>query len=165
LPSKSQLIEEEKKKKLLDEFYSRLDYDVLRTTAETISMLARGVEGKAIEPEDIITRLTNVKNILERTRFPTYPLLAKHVFLRLIALYNPNAYACKDWSDIEAEALISYKGLGREEYVEMTRSATTPEQEFYIGEIPRGQEVKPAKKRRWWQRMFGKKEESEFIYE
>jgi len=163
LPSELEITEKEKEHLL--EFFEQLDTETLKVVAEAISMTVRALEGKPIEPEDVITRLTNVKNILERTRFPTYPLLAKQVFLRLIALYNPNAYPCKDWAETEAEALISYKGLGREEYVEMTRSTARPEQEFYFGEVPKVQEEVTPKKRRWWQRLFKKKEESEFAYE
>jgi len=116
LPSETVEVEiTEKEKEELLKFFEKLDSDMLRSLAEAISMMVRAFEGKPIEPEDIITRLTNVKNILERSRFPTYPLLAKQVYLRLIALYAPEAYPCRDWADLEAQALISYKGLSREE--------------------------------------------------
>jgi len=157
----------ERERQELLKFFGQLDMDILKSIAEAISMMRRGFEGRPIEPEDIITRLTNVKNILERSRYPTYPLLAKQVYLRLIAKYAPEAYACKDWADLESEALISYKGLSREEYVEMTRAATArPEQEFYFGEMPSMPEQAKVK-RRWWQRLLPvkPKEESEFAYE
>jgi hypothetical protein len=128
--------------------------------AEFISMLVRAFEGKAIEPEDIISRFTNVKNLLERSRFMTYPLVGKQVYLRLIAEKNKNAKACLEWADREAEALISYKGLSREEYVDSVKAATQQaEQEFYIGEKGKREEQEQPK-RHWWQRK--RKEESEF---
>jgi len=158
----------EKEKEELLKFFEKLDTNMLKSLAEAISMMVRAFEGRPVEPEDIITRLTNVKNILERSRFPTYPLLAKQVYLRLIALYAPEAYPCRDWADLEAQALISYKGLSREEYVEMTRatSVARAEQEFYFGEMPTVHaEAKP--KRSFWQRLRGrpKPEESEFVHQ
>jgi hypothetical protein len=60
---------------------------------------------------------------------------------------------------MEAEALISYKGLSREEYVDSVKAATrTAEQEFYIGE--KGKQEPQAPKRHFWQRT--PKEPSEF---
>lgn len=134
--------------------------DVATVTAEVVSRLARGFEGKAIEPKDIITRFTNVKNILERSRFPTYPLLAKQVYLRLIAKYHPECYHFKDWANLEAEALISYKGLSREEYVDSIKAATRvdSEQQFYLGERKAAEPEK--RKTRFWSRK--PKEQSEF---
>lgn len=141
-------------------FFETLDTKMLRNTAEAISMMVRAFEGKPIEPDDIITRLTNVKNILERSRFPTYPLLAKQIYLRLIAKYNPQAKACKDWADLEAEALISYKGQSRAEYVEMTKAAAAASgQEFYLGQPKPETQPKP----RLWQRKPKRQEESEFV--
>lgn len=151
---------EDKEKEQLLKFFQKLDKQTLKATAEAISMMVRAFEGKPIEPDDIITRLTNVKNILERSRFPTYPLLAKQVYLRLIAKYNPQAYACKDWANLEAEALIEYRGQGRQEYVDSIKAASNiaSEQQFYLGpqKAPESQI-----KRHLWQRK-PKTEESEF---
>jgi len=150
---------QEKEKQELIKTFADLDPKILASVAEAISMMVRAFEGKPVEYQDIITRLTNVKNILERSRFPTYPLLAKQVYLRLIAKYNPQAQSCKDWADLEAEALIEYRGQGREEYVEMTKaiSSVETEQQFYLGDRKTEQ---PKTKRRFWQRK--PKEESEF---
>jgi len=157
-------LKDEEKKQLL-EFFEKLDTEMLKNVAQAISMMVRAFEGRPIEAEDVITRLTNVKNILERSRFPTYPLLAKQVYLRLIALYEPSAFPCRDWADLEAEALISYKGQSRQEYVEMTKAAAaaTTEQEFYFGEMP--PRVQPQRKSRWPWRRQRKREESEFEYQ
>ena len=124
-----------------------------------IATLIRVVQGKPVDPDSIITQLTNVKELLERTRFPTYPILAKQVYLRLIAKYNVNASSCKEWADQEAKALISYKGQSRSESVEMNKSPQLqPTQQFSIGE--HRSEAQPEK-RHFWQRS-PKKEESEF---
>jgi len=127
------LTEQEKKQLKADLKTQETD---IKVVASRISMLVKAFEGRPIEPDDIITRLTNVKNILERSRFPTYPLLAKQVYLRLIAKYVPEADSCLQWADREAEALISYRGQSRSEYVEMTRAAYAQEeaQRFYIGD-------------------------------
>jgi len=80
--------------------------------------------------------------------------------LRLIAKYNPNAKACEDWANLEAEALISYKGLSREEYVDSIKAAANvgSEQQFYLGDRKPPQ---AQAKRSFWQRK-PKAEESEF---
>ena len=157
----------QKEKQELLTFFSQLydqDPKMLTSFFEVISMMVRAFEGQPVEPGDVITRLTNVKNILERSRFPTYPLLAKQVYLRLIAKYAPEAYACKDWADLEAQALIEYKGQGREEYVEMTRAVSMgPEQGFFFGSAISKPEVKQSK-RHFWQRK-PKEEETEFEHQ
>ena len=124
----------EQEKKQLKTVLKTQETDI-KVVASRISMLVKAFEGRPIEPDDIITRLTNVKNILERSRFPTYPLLAKQVYLRLIKMYIPEADSCQQWADREAESLISYRGQSRSEYVEMTRAAYAQEaQRFYIGD-------------------------------
>jgi len=151
-------LEDQEKQDLL-KFFETLDTKLLASTAKAISMMVRAFEGKPIEPEDIITKMTNIKNILERSRFPTYALLAKQVYLRLIALYHPECYHFKDWADREAEALIEYKGQGRAEYVEVARAASAMQgQEFYFGEGK--PQALPKPKTHFWQRK--PKEESEF---
>ena len=150
---------EDKEKKQLLKFFEKQDTEVLKNTAKAISMMVRAFEGKPIEPEDIITKMTNIKNILERSRFPTYPLVAKQVYLRLITEYHPECKAFAKWADLEAEALISYKGQSRAEYVDVMRAASVSEgQEFYLGEGK--PQVAPKSKRHFWQRK--PKEESEF---
>lgn len=151
---------EDKEKAELLSFFEKLDTKMLATTAKAISMMVRAFDGKPIEPEDIITRFTNIKNILERSRFPTYPLVAKQVYLRLIAEYNPRAKACEKWADFEAETLISYKGLSRQEYVDSIKAAANvgTEQQFYVGER---RPMQPQVRRRFWQRK-PKTDESEF---
>ena len=155
-------VTEETEKKELVAFFGKLDKDTLKATFEAISMMVRAFEGKPIEAQDIITKLTNVKNILERSRFPTYPLLQKQVYLRLIAKYNPQAYACEDWANLEAEALISYKGKSREEYVDITKHAggtAEQQQDFYFGE-----RTEIQRKRLLSRFRKPKEEKSEFAY-
>jgi len=148
-------------RKELLKFFEKLDTKMLKSTATAISMMVRAFEGRPIEPDDIITRLTNVKNILERSRFPTYPLLAKQVYLRLIKMYVPEADSCQQWADLEAEALISYRGQSRSEYVEMTKAAYAQEaQRFYIGD----QQAPIPQKRGFLSRLRKpKQEETEFV--
>ena len=153
---------EDKEKKELLEFFGKLDKEMLKDVAGVIHTLVRAFEGKPPEGEDAITRLTNVKNILERSRFPTYPLLAKQVYLRLLHKYAPlEGEAYKDWANLEAEALISYKGKSREEYTEQLKHAqgALEEQRIYLGGIPQ----QPQKK--GFLRGFRKPKpkESEFV--
>ena len=153
--------EDKEKKELLD-FFSKLDKEMLKDVAGVISTLVRAFEGKPPEGEDAITRLTNVKDILERSRFPTYPLLAKQVYLRLIHKYAPEeAESCEVWANLEARALISYKGKSREEYTEQLKHAS--------GALDEGQRIifgmgSPQPQKKGFLRGFRKpkEEESEF---
>ena len=80
------------------------------------------------------------------------------MYLRIIhATYGKVAESCLDWAKAEASALISYKGQGRKEFVDISKKATDEGQQINIGKVR--EEI--AKKRRFWQR--GQKEEkSEF---
>lgn len=125
-----------------------------------IRKVMRALDGLPIEDGDIITKLTNPKDITERTRFTTFPLLQKNVYLRLVAAYYPELKAFREWADSEAHALISYKGKGREEYVEMSKAATVQEGGTIIGAYT-GQPQQQPQKKRWFERG-PKKEQSEF---
>lgn len=138
------LAKTEEKPKELDELYK----------------IIRVFQGLPPESDTAISQLINMKSLLERSRFPTYPLIARQVYLRLLNwYYGDMAEACKMWADYEAEALIEYKGQGRQEFVEINKAAQQAQQEFYIS--PEKQKVVADQaKGHWWQR--GKKEESEF---
>ena len=99
-----------------------MNKDEIKEIAGTISLLMKAIDGSPIEPDDIIRELINLKDIRERSRFPTYPILAKNVYLRLISKYHPEAKACLDYADHEAHTLISYKGESRKEAVEMRKA-------------------------------------------
>lgn len=129
---------------------------------QEISMIIKAAKGIPLDPDSVITQLTDIKNILERTRFPTYPILGKHVYLRLIAAANRNAKACKLWSDTECAAFVSYKGQSRSETVEMNKAAQPSTQQFYLGE--RGQQPQQQEqKKHWWSQGPKKEEASEFV--
>jgi len=114
-------LDDKEKAQLLTQF-SKFDKDTLKSTFEAISMMVRAFDGKAVEPDDVITRLINVKHTWERSRFPTYIIVARQVYLRLLAKYHPEATACAEWADLEAEALIPYKGDNWEYYVKMLQA-------------------------------------------
>jgi len=125
---------------------------------EIIQKISRALDGKPIEPSDMISKLTNVKNILERSDFPTYPLLQEQIYCRLVsAKYGLTIF--KKYAETKAEALISYKRQSRKENVEMTKRLASPEQMLVFGDqTPQ----LPQPKKRFWQRGK-KKEETEFV--
>jgi hypothetical protein len=134
------------------------DIEVMKKLAEMISLLSRAFEGQSIE-KDKISKLINLDNLIERSYYPTYPLLAKQVYLRLLSKYYPKAAkSCEDWANIEAEALIEYKGKGREQYTEIMKAAVG------ITDLGLNMQAQPREpqqpKRRFWQRK--PTEESEF---
>lgn len=134
------------------------DEQSFKKDLQEIAAIIKAANGISIDPDSIITQLTDVKNILERTRFPTYPILAKHVYLRLIAKYNKNAGACLEWSKLEASAFISYKGQSRSETVEMNK-APQISQPFYMSDQRASTPSEP--KKHFWNSK-PKQEESEF---
>jgi hypothetical protein len=132
--------------------------ELFKKDLQELALIIKASKGLPLDPDSVITQLTDIKNILERTRFPTYPILAKHVYFRLIAKYNKNAQACLDYSKIEASALISYKGQSRVETVEMNKAPQPTSQQFYLND--KRPPLEEEQKRHFWQKK--PKEESEF---
>ena len=136
-----------------------------------IMQLQRASVGKTPIPEDVISKLINIKSMFERTGFPTYTILGQCVYLKLGAWVfnkrygngNPEepqpADGLDKWADFLMEALIAYKRQQRKEAIELSRKMVeTPETTtFNLGQPT---PVK-ASKRRFWQRGQPK-EQSEF---
>lgn len=140
--------------------FKSMNVTEMKKIAETIRMFQRALNGRPIEDKDMITRLINLSHVWERTRLPTYPMVAKQVYGRLIATYHPECKAFEKWMDYDAEAMISYKGENWKAYVEMTKAiANVQESGVYVGQF--GQPEQP--KKHFWQRTpKPAKEESEF---
>lgn len=96
----------------------------LKTLLQNYSMLVRARKGESIEPEDIFSGMLNIKDIRERTRFPSYLDLRRHIYLRFLSLIVPEASDLfKAWADEEGHEFISYpKGEGRKEGVEIMKA-------------------------------------------
>jgi hypothetical protein len=159
-------LSEEERKKLQTEL-ATLSKESMQAFSEQLSMLIRALDGRPVETDDVISKLIKLKQNMERSRFPTYPLLAKQVYLRLIAKYNKQGAACEAWADFEASALIAYKGLNWDAYVEMVKATSTPQeqQSFYMGPTTQ-QPTQPQvqQKRHFWQgQPKPKQEPSEFV--
>lgn len=129
--------------------------------AEELSMLVRGTRGQTIDPEDWFSKLINMRDKDERSRFPTYPMVARQVALRLSKkMYPEIAQASEDLANLYASGLIGYKGLARKEAVEMSKAPQLPEpNQVIVGSQQR--QIEQQKKTHWWQRK-PKGEESEF---
>lgn len=107
----------------LNEFLTPHQVELIKQNLDVLSMMIKAFEGKEVNPDnDVITRLINVKNILERSNFPTMPIINFQVYCRLVAKYHPECVAFKDWADFQAEGLKSYKALSSEQYVEMMKA-------------------------------------------
>jgi len=121
-----------------------------REKANKLSIIFRALDGQDVSGDDKIAQLTNPRNILERSRYPTYVQLSLAVYLKLI--YNMTRIRAYDlWADKLSEALISYKGQGRGEYVEMVKAPQAPQQVFGLGSSTvQGQPVQA--KAHWWSR-------------
>lgn len=124
---------------------------------EKIMWMVRAGKGLPPEPKDAISNLINVKNQMERSRFPTYTILTQVVYLKLgYLLYGEEAKILNQWSEELCHALIAYKGQGRKEWVEAVKRSEAPDQTTFSF----GSREPQQPKRRWYQRK--PKEETEF---
>lgn len=144
--SKQELLPKEDKSISADEleslrwFLDPQNTEELKRMLQALSMLDRALEGQPIEPEDIFSGMLNIKDIRERTRYPSILDLKRHTYLRLLAAKCPEANACVKWADEEAHSFISYpKGEGRKEGVEIMKAKGMIAQgvaPVFLGEIP-----------------------------
>lgn len=138
-----------------------LPEEELKKQLQYLSDIMKVFDGKTLDGEDLISFNVNLKDIKERTRFLTFPLLKENVYFRLHAhLYPEIAISGKYYADTVAKSLISYKGLSREEFRDIRKAAQpTDERGTVIGSYTAGA-VQQQPKKRFWQRT--PKTESEF---
>ncbi len=115
-------------------------------------MLIRAFEGRDIKPDsDPITRLINVKNILERSNFPSMSIINFQVYARLVAYYHPiECKAFSTWANLQAESLKSYKALSSEQYVEMFKAQNAVLPQTSSTNISFGQKMANEEKKKSW---------------
>lgn len=136
------------------------EQEKIKLWLQNLSMLDRALDGKPIEPTDIISGLINLKDIRERSRFPTILDVKAQTYKRLLAEKIPECKAFEEWANQEAHALISLKGESRKEGVEMAKaqgmimSGVAP---VFLGEMPSGQPK--GRFQRLKERVSGKPEE------
>lgn len=142
-------------------FLNPKNTEELKRMLQALSMLDRALEGQPIEPEDIFSGMLNIKDIRERTRYPSILDLKRHTYLRLLAAKCPEASACVKWADEEAHSFISYpKGEGRKEGVEIMKAKGMIAQgvaPVFLGELPAAQPK--GRLARIRERVRGKEEE------
>jgi len=112
---------------------------------------------------DIFSGMLNIKDIRERTRFPSYLDLRRHIYLRFLSFIVPEANdIINAWVDEEAHEFISYpKGEGRKEGVEILAAKGMKVQgiaPIFLGE-KRLEEGKVSRLQRLKERLFSKREE------
>lgn len=151
------LTEDEQKR--IAEMFIKLDPKYARRFLENVSAMERAFKGLPIDPRDAIQRLTNVKDITERSRFQTYMLIAKQNYCRL-ATEVTGLKAFKRLADLEAAALISYKGESRKEYTEQLKAASSQADQQTI---TFGSNIQKETKKRFGFLRRKPKEESEFV--
>lgn len=137
-----------------------MDLNKFLDYANKLSIITRATAGKPVEQTSIYDKLIDIKDVKERSRYPTYPILSLIVYLENIYAFNIEAKACKTWADTLSKALISYKGQSRSEFVDMSKAPQPAQQEFYLG-ASRAEEPQPMKKAHFWSRP-PKQEQSEF---
>ena len=116
------------------------DVDKLKPFLQGLSMFWRALDGLPVEPEDVFSGMLNIKDIRERTRYPTILDMKKHVTLRLIQKSYPVFSAFGKWAEEEEHHFISYpKGEGRKEGVEIMKAKGMIAQgiaPIFLGEAP-----------------------------
>jgi len=160
----------EEDKKLNEEDFALLNFflfdpqreDEFRKLLQALSMTVRARRGESIEPEDIFSGMLNIKDIRERTRFPSYLDLRRHIYLRFLSYIAPEVSdIINAWVDEEAHEFISYpKGEGRKEGVEILAAKGMKVQgiaPIFLGE--RRLEEKKGRFQRLKERLFKREEE------
>lgn len=144
-PPQEELTPEERR-----EIGALLEGTDFRVKANKLSILFRALDGQDVSGDDKIAQLTNPRNILERSRYPTYVQLSLAVYLKLLANFTKiRVYDL--WADRLSEALISYKGQGRGEYVEMVKAPQVPQQVFGLGTTTgQGGQLQPIQAKAHW---------------
>lgn len=152
--------EKPEKEELLKKFMT-LPEDKQKKQLQTLSNLMRVFDGKSMDAEDLISFNINLKDIKERTRFVTFPILRENVFFRLhTELYPEIAMSGELYADLLAKSYISYKGLGREEFRDIRKAAPSDEQGMFVGNMTSNAPQPPKKRFGFLNRS--KKVESEF---
>jgi len=157
-------IESEIKQSFIEEILRYDDKD-LEKIFEIISMMRRAFKGQQVKPDDPIRNLIDIKNILERSRFPSMAIINFQVYCRLLAKFHPELSAFKEWADTQARALIEYKGAGREEFVKLYSAQFTggqgPQTQISFGQSSAVKQLEQQQqKKHWYSRK--PKEEGEF---
>lgn len=146
----------EQPKETLIQQISKADPEQLKKVFSILSMLIRAFEGKDPADKDVITRLINLNSQMERSRFPSMPIINFQVYCRLLAHYYPEeCEAFGKWADLQAEALIAYQGLNWDAYVDMVKAQygaqPTPQTAISFG-TQQAQVQQQQQKKHWWSR-------------
>ena len=145
---------------------SEVDPENLKKIFQVLSMMIRAFEGKNLDEKDAISRLINLQSKMERSRFPSMAIINFQVYCRLLSNYYPEeCEAYGKWADLQAEALIPYKGLNWDAYVDMVKAQygnpQAPQGLTSINLNPQQRALQEqTKKKHWWNRK--KSEETEF---
>lgn len=135
----------------------------IRRMGQIISILVKSFNGEDVSGEDKIIMLTNPREILERSNYPTYTQAGLAVYLYNIWKIT-GIQAFKIWADYQSRALISYKGKSREQYVEMTKAAQiVPSQMFALNSPQQPNTIQQPQKAHFWNRMPKPEEDNEKV--
>lgn len=159
--------QQSKEQQTLIQQISQANPDEIKKMFEVLSMMIQAFEGKDLNPDnDVITRLIDVKNILERSNFPSMPVINFQVYCRLVAKYHPELIAFEDWANFQAEALKSLGALSSEQYVEMMKAQNgyqpQPSTTFGVNIGGPQQQQQQQKKRGWFGRNRQNEKQEEF---
>ena len=78
--------------------------------------------------KSFINRMVNLEDVKERSRYPTYPILAKNVYLEMLGDLIPEARAATMLKNKESSALIAYQGEQWEHVVKMYLKSFTEQE-------------------------------------
>jgi len=113
----------DEKEQLAFELLASLPSKKVEQVLTALYLIDKFVRGEPLKPGQLFHNLINVEDIRERSRFPTTLDIKFQTYARLVyALYGEVAKPLVEWADQEAHVYISYKGLGRDEAIEMAKA-------------------------------------------
>ena len=117
-------LSEEEKEQLAFELLASLPPEKVEQILNNFYLIDKFIRGEPLKPGQLFHNLINVEDIRERSRFPTTIDIKFQTYARLIyALYGEAAKPLLEWANQEAHVYISYKGLGRDEAIEMAKAS------------------------------------------
>ena len=117
-------LSEEEKEQLAFELLASLPPEKVEQILNNFYLIDKFIRGEPLKPGQLFHNLINVEDIRERSRFPTTLDVKFQAYCRLIyELIGEPARPLLEWANQEAHTYISYKGLGRDEAIEMAKAS------------------------------------------
>jgi hypothetical protein len=106
----------------------KLDEEEFIKFLTRLSQTLNAMDKKPPGWKSFINRMVNLEDVKERSRYPTYPILSKNVYLEMLGDLIPEARAATMLKNKESSALIAYQGAQWEHVVKMYLKSFTEQE-------------------------------------